>query len=406
MTPGEHEFRVLVVAPTGRDGSMICNLLASKSIICFVSPTSAIARMELRSGAGAVILAEEVLTEPDIAAWSLQIAGQPSWSDLPVLLLTVAGAVNAENQRRALARQPLGNLVLLERPVRPETFISAVQAALRSRRRQYLVRDFLSERRVAEEAFRKAEKLAVAGRLAASFSHEINNPLASVTNLLYLIGVSSSLAESKKYGEIAARELARVSEIITQNLRFHRESTKPVAVQITQVVNSALSLYQARLNAAEISVERDFRECLPILGIVGELRQLTLNLIGNALDAIGRGGTMKIRIAATREHNNGSRPGVRITVGDNGSGICPAVRNTLFEPFVSTKGDTSTGLGLWVSSEIVRRHGGTIQVKSRTNSSFSGTVFSVFLPTHPNWVPARHPAVVHDYRQESVQFLA
>jgi signal transduction histidine kinase len=406
MTPGEHEFRVLVVAPTGRDGSMICNLLASKGISCFVSPTSAIARIGLRSGAGAVILAEEVLTEADIAAWSLQIAGQPSWSDLPVLLLTVAGAVNAENQRRALARQPLGNVVLLERPVRPETFISAVQAALRSRRRQYLVRDFLAERRVAEEAFRKAEKLAVAGRLAASFSHEINNPLASVTNLLYLIGVSSSLDESKKYGEIAARELARVSEIITQNLRFHRESTKPVAVQITQVVNSALNLYHARLSAAEISIERDFRECSPILGIVGELRQLTLNLIGNALDAIGRGGTMKIRIAATREHSNGLRSGVRVSVADNGSGIRAAVRNTLFEPFVSTKGDTSTGLGLWVSSEIVRRHGGTIQVKSRTNSAFSGTVFSVFLPIHPSWVTARHPSVVHDYRQETVQFLA
>ena len=111
-------------------------------------------------------------------------------------------------------------------------------------------------------------------------------------------------------------------------------------------MNAALNLYQARLAAAEISIERDFRECSPILGIIGELRQVIQNLIANALDAIGRGGTLKIRIAGAREHNNGSRPGVRVTVGDTGSGIRPEIRNTLFEPFVGTKGNTGTGLGL------------------------------------------------------------
>ncbi len=406
MTARENELRVLVVAPTGRDGPMICALLAGNGVACASSETSETARMELNAGAGAIVMAEEGFTLPEIAAWAAQISAQPSWSDLPILLLTVAGAVNAGNLRRALARQPLGNLVLLERPVRPETLISAVQAALRSRRRQYQVRDFMAERRVAEEAFRKAEKLAVAARLAASFSHEINNPLASVTNLLYLIGGSSSLDETRKYAEIAERELARVSEMVTRNLRFHRETIKPAAVEITQVVNAALNLYQARLITAEISIERDFRECSPIFGVVGELRQLILNLIANALDAIGHGGTLKIRIAGTRERNNGSRPGVRVTVGDTGSGIRPDIRNTLFEPFVSTKGNTGTGLGLWISSEIVRRHGGTIQVKSRAHLPFTGTVFSVFLPCYPSWTRVRHSGEVRDYQCETVQFLA
>lgn len=406
MTSQENELRVIVVAPTGRDGPMICNLLASNGVACVSSGNSEMARMELNAGAGAVILAEEVLTLPDIAAWAAQIFEQPSWSDLPLLLLTVTGAVNAENRRKALARQPLGNLVLLERPVRPETLISAVQAALRGRRRQYQVRDFMAERRAAEETYRKAEKLAVAARLAATFSHEINNPLESVTNLLYLIVGSSSLSETQKYAEIAARELARVSEMVTQNLRFHRESNQPVAVEITQVVNAALNLYQARLAAAEISVERDFRKCSPILGVAGELRQLILNLIANAFDAIGRDGTLRIRIAGTREHNNGSRPGVRVTVGDTGSGIDPEIRNILFEPFVTTKANTGTGLGLWVSSEIVRRHGGTIQVKSRAHPPFTGTVFSIFLPSHPSWTPAHHSGEVHDCQRETVQFLA
>ncbi len=400
MTIRENELRVLVVAPTGRDGLLICSLLAGNGIACASLATSEMARMELQAGAGVIILAEETLTLPDVAAWAAQISEQPSWSDLPLLLLTMAGAVNAESRRKALARKPLGNQVLLERPVRPDTLISAVQAALRSRRRQYQVRDLMAERHVAEEALRKAEKLAVAARLAASFSHEINNPLASVTNLLYLIGLSSSLNETRNYAGIASRELARVSEIVTRNLKFHSEPIKPAAVEITQVVNAALNLYQGRLATAGISIERDFRECPLVLGMAGELRQLIVNLIANALDAIGHGGTLKIRIAAAREHRNGSRPGVRVTVGDSGSGIRPEIRNTLFEPFVGTRENTGTGLGLWVSAEIVRRHGGTIRVKSRVRPPFTGTVFSVFLPAHPGWTPAHHSA--SDYGCESL----
>ncbi len=406
MTIRDNELRVLVVAPTGRDGLLLCNLLAGNGISCVPLSTAEMAQAELTSGAAAIIMAEEILTLPVIAAWAAEILEQPSWSDLPLLLLTVAGAVDAENQRKALAREPLGNVVLLERPVRPETLVSAVQAALRSRRRQYQVRDLMAERHVAEEALRKAEKLAVAARLAASFSHEINNPLESVTNLLYLVGGSSSLNESRKYAEIAARELARVSEMVTQNLRFHRESIKPVAVEITQVVNAALNLYQARLAAAEVSIERDFRECSPVLGSPGDLRQLTLNLIANALDAIGRRGTLKIRIADAREQKDGSRHGVRVTVGDTGLGILPGIRNTLFEPFVGTKGNTGTGLGLWVSSEIVRRHGGTIRVKSRATPPDTGTVFSVFLPSHPNWTPRSRSGKVQDCRRETAEFPA
>ncbi len=388
MTSQANELRVIIVAPTGRDGPLICNLLAGNGIACVSSENSEMARMELNAGAGAIMLAEEILTLPDIAAWAAQISEQPSWSDLPLILLTTAGAVSAESRRKALARKPLGNQVLLERPVRPDTLVSSVQAALRSRRHQYQVRDFIAERHVAEEALRKAEKLAVAARLAASFSHEINNPLASVTNLLYLIGLSSSLDQSQKYAEIASRELARVSEIVTQNLRFYRESNKPVAVQIAEVVNAALNIYQARLATAEISIERDFRQCSPILGVVGELRQLILNLIANALDAIGHRGTLKIRIAGSREHRNGSRPGVRVTVGDTGRGIRPEIRKTLFEPFISTKGNTGTGLGLWVSSEIVRRHGGTIQVKSRAGSPRPERFSRSFCPLIP--VPLQH----------------
>jgi signal transduction histidine kinase len=384
MTGPENEFRVLVVAPTGRDSSLICNLLAGNGISCIPSTTAELALVEFKSGAGALILAEEALTMPAISQWAAQIEEQPSWSDFPLILLTASGEVDEENRRRMRVRQPLGNVVLLERPARPETFVSTVQAALRSRDRQYQVRDFIARNRDAEEAILRSEKLAVAGRLAASISHEINNPLAAVTNLLYLIGISDSLEEAKRHNEIAANELARVSEIVTQTLRFYREPSKPALVRVSEIVDSALTLYEARLTHAEIAVERDFRNSSSIVAMAGELRQVILNLIGNALDASGHGGRLKIRISDTRERRNGARPGVRLTVADTGSGINPAVRKTLFEPFVTTKPDTGTGLGLWISSEIIRRHSGTIQVRSNALSQSRGTAFSVFLPLDPH----------------------
>lgn len=383
MTSQKHELRVLVVAPTGRDGLLICDLLASKGISCVAIASAVTARIEAKMNAGAVILAEEALTLAGIDEWGELIIEQPSWSDLPVILLTDAGEVDRESQRKMRAREPLGNVVLLERPIRPETLVSTVEAALRSRSRQYQMRDYLAERHLVEEALRKSEKLAVAGRLAASMAHEINNPLNSVTNLLYLIGNSALLEESKRFAETAAGELARVSELVTQTLRFYREPVSPVIVQVPEIIDSALLLFQARLRSAEILVERDFRGCSPIVARAGELRQLILNLIGNAVDAIGHGGLLKIRVTNAREHRNGSRPGIRLTIADTGAGIQPEIRKTLFEPFVSTKGNTGTGLGLWVSSEIVLRQGGNIQVKSRALAPTTGTAFSVFLPLQP-----------------------
>jgi len=155
MTSREHELRVLVVAPTGRDGLLISNLLTSKGISCAAMPSAVTALIESKMNAGAVILAEEVLTLAGIDEWAELIDAQPSWSDLPVILLTDAGEVDRESQRKMRAREPLGNVVLLERPVRPETFVSTVQAALRSRGRQYQMRDYLAERHVVEEALRR-----------------------------------------------------------------------------------------------------------------------------------------------------------------------------------------------------------------------------------------------------------
>jgi C4-dicarboxylate-specific signal transduction histidine kinase len=381
----DRDLRVLVVAPKGRDAILICDLLTKQGIQCTVCATSEMAMARMDRAAGAMIVAEEVFTPSNIAVWGAKISAQPSWSDFPMIVLTVAGAVDTSSQKRMLFREPLGNLVLLERPIRPETLISTVQASLRSRRRQYQVREYLLQCRKAEKALLQSEKLAVAGRLAASIAHEINNPLESVTNLLFLIETSSNMEETKIYAATAADELARVTEIAIHTLKFFRQLSKPTSIYLTDLVDSALVLYQGRLVSACVTVQKDFRACPPITAMAGELRQVVVNMVGNALDAMQGGGTLNIRIDRGREYSNGSRSGMRLTIGDSGSGISPEIKSRLFEPFVSTKGDTGTGLGLWVSAEIIRKHGGTIRFKSSSLPPATGTVFSIFLPAQPEF---------------------
>jgi signal transduction histidine kinase len=145
-------------------------------------------------------------------------------------------------------------------------------------------------------------------------------------------------------------------------------------------MDSALVLYRARLISACVAVQKDYRACPPITAMAGELRQVIVNLVGNAVDAMRGGGILKIRIDRSTEHSNGARPGMRLTIADSGSGIPPEIKNRLFEPFISSKGETGTGLGLWVSSEIIRKHGGSIKFKRSSLSPLTGTVFSILLP--------------------------
>ena len=262
----------------------------------------------------------------------------------------------------------------------------------------------ITERLRAEEALRRSEKLAAAGRLAASIAHEINNPLESVTNLLYLLGMDPSLGpDSIQYVALAQQELARVAEITQQTLRFYRQSSLPSDTRLSDVLRSVLVLHQGKLHASSIQVERRIDETAVLFGYTGELRQVFANLIGNAVDAMPRGGTLRLRV---REGRRGSERGVWVTVADNGSGMSEAVRRRIFEPFFTTKEATGTGLGLWVSTEIIGKHKGSIQVRSRANEPAStqialvqnrptGTVFRLFFPY--DGVP-RRPVMVRRSR--------
>ena len=234
----------------------------------------------------------------------------------------------------------------------------------------------LSAQKLSEEALRRSEKLAAAGRLAASVAHEINNPLEAVLNLLYLARHDSGRAE--QYLTMAEQEVTRVATLAQQTLGFVRDSNTPGPLNPATIADEVLLLYSRKLEDKKIRVSRRYASS-QIVGYSGELRQLLSNLLVNAVDAMPEGGELQIRVAAVHQWHEGSE-GVRITVADNGSGIPRENLGKIFEPFYSTKKDTGTGLGLWVSYGIVKNHGGSIRVRSRVNGRRSGTVFSIFLP--------------------------
>jgi PAS domain S-box-containing protein len=253
-----------------------------------------------------------------------------------------------------------------------------------------------TERRRRDAAIQKTEKLAAVGRLASSISHEINNPLESVVNLLYLIeNKASADRETKMYAELATREMARVSHIVTQTLKFHRQSTHAAECRVSEIMDSVVSLFQGRMATRQVTVERRFTIHDEMMCFAGDMRQVFANLIGNALDAIPGAGKIWLRTQRSRDWKTG-RPGLRVCVADNGDGMSEETRQSMFEPFFTTKLATGTGLGLWVSDEIIRNHEGTVRVRSSEQTGRSGTVFSLFFPGGDArscaWRPTTEPA--------------
>ena len=369
-----------MVTPTGKDGRLIASLLERLSLACHSTNSISEACRLIREGAGAAIISEEAFHGDSIQCLLEVLHEQPSWSDFPLILLTVSGRVTVESERLRDLRRPLGNVLLLERPIRPETLLSTLEIALRGRQRQYQIRDQMQQYARAQEALLRSEKLAVTGRLAASIAHEINNPLEAVTNLLYLMHDDLPPERFNSYLADAEQELARVTEITKQTLRFYREPSQPLATDVASVLDSVLKLYGSRLIAAGVTAQREIRcDSAVVFSTPGELRQVFANIIGNAIDAMRRGGRLRIRISQ-RTCTDKCRGNVRVTIGDTGSGIPREVLPTIFEPFVTTKGETGTGLGLWVTSEIVKKNGWRIQVRSSRDPRRGGTVFSLVVP--------------------------
>ncbi|WP_348260685.1 PAS domain-containing protein [Telmatobacter sp. DSM 110680] len=235
------------------------------------------------------------------------------------------------------------------------------------------------------EALIRSEKLALVGRLAASISHEINNPLASVLNLLYLIHQNSNEETIREFSASAQQELARVSHIVTHTLRFNRQSNKSSREKLSDLLESSAAIYLARMKDAGIEVRLDYRDEQLVHCFGSELRQVFANLIGNSFDACKSGSKVLLRTRDQLHPKTGER-GVRVTIADNGTGMDKRTLHRLFEPFFTTKGDKGTGLGLWVSREILRKHHAVLRVRSGRSAEGSGTTFSIWLPAESNLV--------------------
>ena len=498
---------VQVVAPIGRDARLIVDVLAKAGLTARISDRLAESlTAEVRDMMGALVIAEEALSRGVLAHLAELLATQPAWSDLPLVVLTPGGEETAKSLQRQRARISLGQVSLLERPVRPSTLVSSVDAALRARTRQFQVRDAIAERDAALDALQRSEKvlriatetaqigtwtidwstmdlqcsdtckqnfgrspsehftyaereeaihpedremvaravaraveqrepyreeyriiwpdesvhwivvsgrvvystdgvplnmtgvtvdvterhlamatlvrtekLAAVGRLSSSIAHEINNPLESVTNLLYLARSSVENAEAREYLDLAERELRRVSSIASQTLRFHRQQTAARPVMCDDLFSGCLLILQGKLVNSKISVETSYGTSEPVVCFDGEIRQVLNNLIGNAIDAMAHGGRLLLRAKKATDWRTG-RPCTVMTVADTGPGISEANLKHIFDAFFTTKGIGGTGLGLWVSQEIVERHQGRLVARSSTRPDRAGTVFRLFLP--------------------------
>ncbi len=245
----------------------------------------------------------------------------------------------------------------------------------------------LTERRSAEKLLVQSEKLASVGRLAATLAHEVNNPLAAATNLVYLVSREPSLSpQLRQMLETADEELRRAAHITAQTLAFSRTDSVRNALNLPKIVDEVVGVYTRKLTERRISVQQRYR-CGPcgrdcdfcFLGNAGELRQVISNLLANGMDALKDGGTLHVRVSrCSRFGLNGEC--VRLTIADNGCGIRTENLRRIFEPFFTTKESVGTGLGLWVTEQIIRKYKGSIRVRSKAGK---GTVFSLIMPATP-----------------------
>lgn len=248
--------------------------------------------------------------------------------------------------------------------------------------------ELVTARKRQEEALRMAERLASAGRLAATVAHEINNPLEAVTNLLYL--AQSDPERAGDHLSRADQELRRVAQITRQTLGFYRDTEGPGWTDISTVADEVLQLYEIKLKEMTIHLRRELQPGCAVWAKAGEIGQVISNLLVNAIDASKPGGQITLKIAPATDWKDASKQGVRITLLDCGCGIAAENKIRVFDPFWTTKKNIGTGLGLWVSQSLITNLGGTIRMRSSVKPGRSGTVFSIFVPRgkpHPATEP-------------------
>ena len=235
----------------------------------------------------------------------------------------------------------------------------------------------ITDRKQSEELRQRTERLATLGRLAATVAHEINNPLEAVNSVLYLLRKQQHDPKAIELVEAGQQEIRRIVDITNATLRFAREAPQATEVALPEIVDGVFAIFAGRLRQRGIAVNTRFTTTGKMTAVAGELRQLFANLIGNAIDAMERGGHLSVHLHDCRLLG---KPAFRITISDDGPGIPAALRKRIYEPFFTTKGESGTGLGLLVVKEVVAKLGGKILLRSSSRPERHGTCFSILLP--------------------------
>jgi signal transduction histidine kinase len=232
------------------------------------------------------------------------------------------------------------------------------------------------KRRQAEEQLLRTEKLAAAGRLSATIAHEVNNPLAAVMNLLYLVKTADCSQTRLEYVRSAEAELRRACAMTTRALGFYKDETKPQELNLQELVSEILeNEFLQKLSNANVQVNSHFHSAGRVYVRAGEIRQIISNLVGNAIDALQSSEKPEITIAVRENFRE-----VELFVGDNGCGVPPEIAEKIFMPFFTTKRDVGTGLGLYISRELAQKNGGALGLESSTENGFTHTSFKLVLP--------------------------
>src|SRR5262245_42968841 len=386
-----NEERVLILAPAGRDTNLISNLLMKAEIPGEVCSGIDDLQRHLQDGAGMALVAEEALTSDGIEQLVRDLKGQPAWSDLPFLLLTkLDGNLGAPCLRLMEVLGESANITILERPIRINTLISVVRSALRARRRQYEVRDYVSERARIETDLRQTQKLESIGVLAGGVAHDFNNLLVGILG-------NASLAMDIVPPESPARPMLqdvilagqRAADLTRQLLAYSGKGKFIVRpINLSDLVREISGLIQPSIpKMVQLRLDLD-RDLPAVEGDSSQLQQLVMNLVINGAEAIGEGaGSVMVTTGVREVREEGERhaipptdiqPGryVFLEVRDNGVGMDEHTLSKIFDPFFTTK-FTGRGLGLAAALGIVRGHRGGMEVESAPGQ---GATFRVYLP--------------------------
>lgn len=347
---------------------------------------------QFRSRAQLLELATEAIMMRDMSGnllyWNSGAEGLYGWKreevlgkDLHTLLKTVFPVSREAVEKTLLDRKPWQGNLVQTRKDGSEVIVACRKTMNHEGDAVLEVNRDITAQIQAEEALRETEKLAAMGRVAGIIAHEINNPLAAITNIFFLIRNHPSLDEEARHcAALAEQELQRVSHITRQTLSFYRESKTPIAVMLTELLDDVLGLQERQVLNSHIALRKRYFAPGTVHGFPVELRQVFLNLISNAIQAMPSGGKLRLTVREAHDWTLRKR-GIVVSIVDTGMGVKPQDSKKLFEPFFSTKSTKGTGLGLWISKGIIQKYDGRISFRSLRDTRGCSTCFRVFLPT-------------------------